>query len=66
VSWLAARVDPGTAPALNAKLETFVVDRMSAEDQLLIRKRHPVMAVWPELSNILDIIDADDRYAHGV
>ncbi len=57
-----ARVDASTAPALNAKLETFVVERMSAEDQVLVRERHPVMAAKPELSKILDILEADDEF----
>jgi hypothetical protein len=61
VAWLAARIDTALAPALNAKLETFVVERMSAEDQRLVRERHPVMAQRPELSNILDVLDADDE-----
>jgi len=60
--WLAARIDPSAAPALNAKFETFVVDRMSPDDQNLVRRRHPVMAVRPELSKILDILEADDHY----
>ncbi len=38
---------------------------MSAEDQALVRERHPVMAVRHDLSKILDILDADDRYVHG-
>lgn len=62
VAWLAARVDTSAAPALNAKLESFVVERMTAEDQVLVRVRHPVMAKRPELSKILDILDADDEY----
>jgi hypothetical protein len=62
-NWLEARVDSAAAPALNAKLDSFVVERMSPEDQVLVRERHPVMAVQPELSAILDIIDADDRHA---
>jgi hypothetical protein len=61
--WLAARIDPGAAGALNAKLETFVVERMSPADQQLIRERHPVMANRPDLSKILDILDADDAYS---
>jgi hypothetical protein len=61
VAWLAARIDVTFAPALNAKLESFVVERMSAEDQLLIRERHPVMAQQPELSIVLDILEADDE-----
>jgi hypothetical protein len=61
VDWLAARVDTTSAPSINAKFETFVVERMSDEDQALIRRRHPVMADRPELSKVLDILDADDR-----
>lgn len=63
VEWLAARVDAAAAPALNAKLETFVVERMSPDDQALVRQRHPVMEVRPDLSKILDILDADDKRA---
>jgi hypothetical protein len=63
--WLAARVDQSTAVVLNAKLETFVVERMSPEDQVLVRERHPVMAKRPELSKILDILEADDRDTFG-
>lgn len=62
-AWLAARIDPAAAPALNAKLESFVVERMPPDDQVLVRERHPVMALRPELSNILDILDAEDERA---
>ncbi|MFY9883483.1 MAG: DUF5069 domain-containing protein [Candidatus Cybelea sp.] len=65
VEWLVARIDPATAPALNAKLETFVVERMSSENQVLVRQRHPVMAERPELSRVLDILDADDQRTFG-
>ncbi len=61
VAWLAARVDISLAPAVNAKLESFVVERMSADDQVLVRERHPVMAERPDLSVMLDILDADDE-----
>jgi hypothetical protein len=61
VEWLATRVDAAAAPALNAKLETFVVERMSPDDQVLVRQRHPVMQVRPDLSKILDILEADDE-----
>ena len=60
VEWLGARIDVESAPALNAKLETFVVERMKPEDRRLVRSRHPVMAHRPELSKILDILEADD------
>jgi hypothetical protein len=61
-AWLAARIDVTMAPALNAKLESFVVERMSAGDQALVRERHPVMAHRPDLSNVLD---ADDDLTFG-
>lgn len=60
VAWLDARVDRSGADALNAKLESFVVERMTPEDQQLVRERHPVLAVRPELSKMLDILEADD------
>ena len=59
--WLAARIDRSAAPSLNAKLDSFVVERMSPADRDLVRGRHPVMALRPELSGVLDILDADDR-----
>jgi len=65
VEWVAARIDAPAAPALNAKLETFVVERMTPSDQVLVRRRHPVMANRPELSKILDVLDADDRLTFG-
>ena len=63
VDWLAARVDTTVAVALNAKLETFVLERMSSDDQLLVRQRHPVMEIGSDLSKILDILDAEDEHA---
>ncbi len=60
-AWLAARVDAGAAPALNAKIETFTASRMSPDDQALIRERHPVMAARPDLDAVIDILDADDE-----
>ena len=65
LEWLAARIDTSAAPALNAKLETFVVERMTPRDQVLVRQRHPVMANQPELSKILDVLEADDRLTFG-
>ena len=64
-AWFAERVDASAAPALNAKLETFVVERMSAEDQVLVRERHPVMASRPDLTKILDVLEADDAALFG-
>lgn len=61
VAWIAQRVDPAGAEAINAKLETFVYDRMSDEDKALVRQRHPVMAKRPELNKLLDVLEADDE-----
>ena len=63
VDWLAARVDTTVAAALNAKLETFLLERMSSDDQVLVRQRHPVMEIRSDLSKILDILDAEDEHA---
>src|SRR5262249_19879126 len=64
-TWIAQRVDATTAPALNAKFETFVAERMSPDDQILVRTRHPVMNERPELSKLLDIIAAEDERLFG-
>lgn len=61
VEWLKERIDPAGAEALNAKLETFVFDRMSDADKALVRERHPIMASRPELTKLLDVLDADDE-----
>lgn len=63
VAWLASRIDPAGAPALNAKFDSFVIERMSPEDQAEVRDRHPVLDQRPELSKLLDIIDADDAFS---
>jgi hypothetical protein len=60
VAWLASRIDPAGAPAFNAKFDSFVIERMSPDDQAEVRARHPVTDTRPELSKLLDIIDADD------
>jgi hypothetical protein len=62
-AWLRERIDPAVVEPLNAKLESFTSDRMPAEDQALLRARHPVLEKRPDLSNILDILEADDRHA---
>lgn len=63
ITWLATRLDAAFAPTLNAKLETFVVQRMPPDDQVLMRQRHPVMASRSDLSKLLDIIEAEDARA---
>jgi hypothetical protein len=66
IAWLTERIDPSVAPVLNAKLETFVIERMSPEDQALVRERHPVLEQRPELSKLLDIIDTDDKQLSSI
>lgn len=61
IAWLSERIDPTAAPVLNAKLETFVIEGMSPEDQALVRERHPILDQRSELSKLLDIIEADDQ-----
>ncbi len=61
VLWLSQRIDPAAVQAVNAKLETFVIERMSQDDQALVRERHPVTVDQPNLSKLLDILDADDE-----
>jgi hypothetical protein len=63
-TWLAARIDIAQAAPTNAKLESFVVDRMSDDDQALLRARHPVMEQRPDLTRIIDILEADDDYTN--
>lgn len=65
VAWLRERVDPAVAAEVNRKLESFTVSRMSADDQALIRERHPVMAKRPELDRVLDVLEADDADVFG-
>jgi hypothetical protein len=61
VAWLRAQgLDEAGAPAMNAKFETFVLSRMSAEDQELVRTRHPGSASRPQVDKLLDIIEMDD------
>lgn len=60
-AWLEARVDTRLAPALNAKLETFVVERMTPADQALLRERHAAVAARTDLTKLLDVLEADDE-----
>lgn len=62
-AWLRERIDPAVAAEVNRKLESFTVSRMSPEDQVLIRQRHPVMAKRPELDRVLEVLEADDADA---
>ncbi|HEY6236125.1 MAG TPA: DUF5069 domain-containing protein [Candidatus Elarobacter sp.] len=63
VAWLRERIDPGTVDATNRKLESFTSERMTPEDRSLLAERHPVLRERPELTSILDILDAEDARA---
>ncbi|HEV2643377.1 MAG TPA: DUF5069 domain-containing protein [Candidatus Elarobacter sp.] len=63
VAWLRERIDPGTVDETNCKLESFTSERMTPEDRALLVERHPVLRERPELTSILDILDAEDSRA---
>ena len=47
----------------NRKLESFTSERMTPEDRALLVERHPVLRERPDLTSILDILDAEDARA---
>ena len=63
VAWLRERIDPATVEETNRKLESFTSERMTPEDRALLEERHPVLRERPELTSILDILDAEDARA---
>jgi hypothetical protein len=62
-AWLRERLDPARSAEANRKMETLDVNRLTPEDQVLVRERHPVMATRPELVVFFDIFEADDAAA---
>jgi hypothetical protein len=60
VAWLSARIDPAVVEEANRKLEALTIERLSAEDQSLVRGVHPVCAERPDLICFYDIFEADD------
>ena len=63
VAWLRERIDGGAVEETNRKLESFTSARMTPDDRALLEERHPVMRERPELTSILDILDAEDARA---
>jgi len=63
VAWLRERIDPATVDETNRKLESFTSERMTPDDRALLAERHPVVRERPELTSILDILDAEDARA---
>jgi uncharacterized protein DUF5069 len=63
VAWLRERIDASTVDETNRKLESFTSERMTPEDRALLVERHPVLHERPDLTSILDILDAEDARA---
>ena len=63
VAWLRERIDPATVDETNRKVESFTSERMTPDDRALLEERHPVLRDRPELTSILDILDAEDARA---
>ena len=60
VAWLRDHADLSQADAINEKLESFSVDKLSEAHKALVMDYHPVMVDRPDLSRFLDIFEADD------
>ena len=63
VAWLRERIDAAAVEATNRKLESFTSERMTPDDRALLAERHPVLHERPDLTSILDILDAEDERA---
>jgi hypothetical protein len=63
VAWLRERIDLAAIEETNRKLASFTSERMTPEDRALLAERHPVLRERPELTSILDILDAEDERA---
>ena len=63
VAWLRERIDAGSIDETNRKLESFTSERMTPDDRALLVERHPVLNERPELTSILDILEAEDARA---
>ena len=63
VAWLRERIDASSVDETNRKLESFTSERMTREDRALLVERHPVLHERPELTSIMDVLDAEDARA---
>ena len=59
-AWLRERIDPAGVAETNAKLESLTIERLSAEDQEMVRHHHPILRSKPELVRFYDIFEADE------
>ena len=62
-AWLRERLDLAGVEETNRKLESLTLERLSPEDQEMVRDRHPVLTARPELVRFYDIFEADDAAA---
>ena len=61
--WLRERIDPAGVEETNAKLESLTIERLSPEDQEMVRHYHPILRSRPELVRFYDIFEADEAEA---
>jgi uncharacterized protein DUF5069 len=59
-AWLRDRIDPAGVEETNRKLESLTIERLSPEDQAMVRNYHPVLHSRPELVRFYDIFEADE------
>jgi hypothetical protein len=59
-AWLRDRLDPAGVAETNRKLESLTLERLSPEDQEMVRHHHPVLRTRPELVRFYDIFEADE------
>jgi Domain of unknown function (DUF5069) len=64
-AWLRERLDPAGVEETNRKLESLTLERLSPEDQEMVRHHHPVLAARPELVRFYDIFEADDAATYA-
>jgi Domain of unknown function (DUF5069) len=62
-AWLRERLDPERVAETNRKMEALDINRLTPENQLLVRERHPIMATRPDLVKFFDLFEADDAAA---
>jgi hypothetical protein len=61
--WLRERIDPAGVDETNRKLESLTIERLSPEDQEMVRHHHPILRSRPDLVRFYDIFEADDAAA---
>jgi Domain of unknown function (DUF5069) len=62
-AWLRERLDPERVAETNRKMEALALSRLSPEDQILVRERHPILAMRHDLVTFFELFEADDAAA---